>query len=186
MAAEPEIAELSRRLREVPPDAADAVYDRIRLGELIAQAMERRREHDGQVLLDGDAPAAEAFARKTPARRRTSWTPRSWSPPTAATGSSRPWKLGRAHADRFASGSSGRSRPTTSSRVVRTMGLFTGLVTLPLAPVKGVVWPAETLTEQAEARLYDPGRIAAEMQEIADDAAAGEITEGRPRPARRS
>jgi hypothetical protein len=69
MAAEPEIAELSRRLREVPPDAADAVYyDRIRLGELIAQAMERRREHDGQVLLDAAAPAAEAFARKTPAR----------------------------------------------------------------------------------------------------------------------
>ncbi|MFB4310267.1 GvpL/GvpF family gas vesicle protein [Actinomadura sp. GTD37] len=69
MSAEPEIAELSRRLREVPPDAADAVYyDRIRLGELIARAMERRREHDGQVLLDGAAPAAEAFTRKTPAR----------------------------------------------------------------------------------------------------------------------
>ena len=69
MAAEPEIAELSQRLREVPPDAADAVYyDRIRLGELIAQAMERRRERDGQVLLDGAAPAAEAFVRKTPAR----------------------------------------------------------------------------------------------------------------------
>ncbi|TDC58826.1 gas vesicle protein [Actinomadura sp. GC306] len=57
------------------------------------------------------------------------------------------------------------------------MGLFTGLVTLPLAPVRGVMWLAETLTEQAEARLYDPGRIAAEMQEIADQAAAGEITE---------
>ncbi|MEU5993678.1 gas vesicle protein GvpG [Spirillospora sp. NPDC047418] len=57
------------------------------------------------------------------------------------------------------------------------MGLFSGLVTLPLAPVKGVVWLAETLTEQAEAQLYDPGRIAAEMQEVADEAAAGEITE---------
>ncbi|MER7548288.1 gas vesicle protein GvpG [Actinomadura sp.] len=57
------------------------------------------------------------------------------------------------------------------------MGLFSGLVTLPLAPVKGVVWLAETLTEQAEAQLYDPGRIAAEMQQIADEAAAGEITE---------
>ncbi|MFG2019545.1 GvpL/GvpF family gas vesicle protein [Actinomadura geliboluensis] len=69
IAAEPEIAELSRRLREVPPDAADAVYyDRIRLGELIAQAMERRRGGDGQALLDRAAPAAEAFARKTPAR----------------------------------------------------------------------------------------------------------------------
>ncbi|QXJ19742.1 GvpL/GvpF family gas vesicle protein [Actinomadura graeca] len=67
--AEPEIADLAARLREVPADAADAVYyDRVRLGELIAQAMERRREHDGQVLLEGAAPAAEAFVRKTPAR----------------------------------------------------------------------------------------------------------------------
>ncbi|RFS83837.1 gas vesicle protein [Actinomadura spongiicola] len=57
------------------------------------------------------------------------------------------------------------------------MGFFTGLVTLPLAPVRGVMWLAETLTEQAEAQLYDPGRIAAEMQAIADQAAAGEITE---------
>ncbi|SFO76777.1 GvpL/GvpF family gas vesicle protein [Actinomadura madurae] len=69
MTAEPEIAELSRRVREVPADAADAVYyDRVRLGELIAQAMDRRREVDGQVLLDGSAPAAEAFVRKSPAR----------------------------------------------------------------------------------------------------------------------
>ncbi|TDD96680.1 gas vesicle protein [Actinomadura rubrisoli] len=57
------------------------------------------------------------------------------------------------------------------------MGMFTGLLTLPLAPVRGVVWLAEVLTEQAEAQLYDPGRIAAEMQQIADEAAAGEITE---------
>ncbi|WP_433469863.1 GvpL/GvpF family gas vesicle protein [Spirillospora sp. CA-128828] len=69
MEAEPEVAELSRRLREVPADVADAVYyDRVRLGELIAQAMERLREADGQVLLDGTAPGAEAFARKAPAR----------------------------------------------------------------------------------------------------------------------
>ncbi|HEU5030531.1 gas vesicle protein GvpG [Actinomadura sp. NPDC048394] len=57
------------------------------------------------------------------------------------------------------------------------MGLFTGLVTLPLAPVRGVVWLAEVLTEQAEQQLYDPGRIAAEMQQIADEVAAGEIGE---------
>src|SRR5437868_2741999 len=50
MQAEPEIAALAARLREVPADAADAVYyDRIRLGELIAQAMERRRERDSHV-----------------------------------------------------------------------------------------------------------------------------------------
>ncbi|TDB75695.1 gas vesicle protein [Actinomadura sp. KC216] len=57
------------------------------------------------------------------------------------------------------------------------MGLFTGLLTLPLAPVRGVTRLAEVLTEQAEARLYDPGRIAAEMEEVADAAAAGEITQ---------
>ncbi|HEU5030532.1 MAG TPA: GvpL/GvpF family gas vesicle protein [Spirillospora sp.] len=69
MQEEPEVAELSRRLREVPADVADAVYyDQVRLGELIAQAMDRRREHDGQVLLEAAAPAAEAFVRKTPAR----------------------------------------------------------------------------------------------------------------------
>ncbi|TDD96681.1 GvpL/GvpF family gas vesicle protein [Actinomadura rubrisoli] len=69
MTDEPEIAQLAARLREVPADAADAVYyDRVRLGELIAQAMERRREHDGQILLESVVPAAEAFVRKTPAR----------------------------------------------------------------------------------------------------------------------
>ncbi|GAA1523612.1 gas vesicle protein GvpG [Actinomadura kijaniata] len=57
------------------------------------------------------------------------------------------------------------------------MGLFSGLVTLPLAPVRGVMWLAEVLKEQAEAQLYDPGRIAAEMQQVADDVANGVITE---------
>ncbi|GAA4226595.1 gas vesicle protein GvpG [Actinomadura meridiana] len=57
------------------------------------------------------------------------------------------------------------------------MGLFTGLLTLPLAPVRGVTWLAEVLTEQAEAHLYDPGRIAAELQDVADQAAAGQLTE---------
>lgn len=57
------------------------------------------------------------------------------------------------------------------------MGLFTGLVTLPLAPARGVIWLAEVLKEQAEAQLYDPGRIAAEMQQVAEDVANGAITE---------
>ncbi|MEV4255938.1 gas vesicle protein GvpG [Spirillospora sp. NPDC049652] len=57
------------------------------------------------------------------------------------------------------------------------MGLFTGLLTLPLAPVRGVMWLAEVLEEQAEAQLFDPGRIAAEMQAVADAVAAGEMTE---------
>jgi hypothetical protein len=69
MADDPEVAELSDRLRQAPADAADALYyDRIRLGELIAQALQRRRDHDAQVLLDQLAPVAEATAPKTPAR----------------------------------------------------------------------------------------------------------------------
>lgn len=35
------------------------------------------------------------------------------------------------------------------------MGLVTGLLTLPLAPVRGTVWVAEQLTAQAERQLND-------------------------------
>ena len=59
---EPEIAELNQRVRELPEDAA--YYDRVRLGELIAQAFTRRREQDGQGLLDALAPRATAVAQR--------------------------------------------------------------------------------------------------------------------------
>ena len=38
------------------------------------------------------------------------------------------------------------------------MGLFTGLLLLPLAPVRGTVWIAEKLAEEA-AREMDEGRV---------------------------
>lgn len=57
---EPEIAELNERVRGVPEEAA--YYDRVRLGELIAQSLTRRREQDGQRLLDALAPRARAVA----------------------------------------------------------------------------------------------------------------------------
>jgi hypothetical protein len=59
---EPEIAELNQRVRELPEDAA--YYDRVRLGELIAQAFTRRRENDGQGLLDALAPRATAVSQR--------------------------------------------------------------------------------------------------------------------------
>ena len=46
------------------------------------------------------------------------------------------------------------------------MGLITGLVTLPLAPVRGVVWVADHVTQEAERQLYDESRIRAEMLEL--------------------
>jgi hypothetical protein len=34
------------------------------------------------------------------------------------------------------------------------MGIITGLLTLPLAPVRGTVWIAEQLTAEAERQMY--------------------------------
>lgn len=59
---EPEIAELNERVRQLPEDAA--YYDRVRLGELIAQGFTRRRQNDGQSLLDALAPRAKAVAQR--------------------------------------------------------------------------------------------------------------------------
>ena len=57
------------------------------------------------------------------------------------------------------------------------MGLITGLLTLPLAPVRGTVWLAERIQEQAEAELYDEDVIRAQLMEIEAARDAGEISE---------
>jgi hypothetical protein len=57
------------------------------------------------------------------------------------------------------------------------MGLITGLLTLPLAPVRGVVALGELITEEAERELaaeHDPERALAEL-EVAR--ASGEVGE---------
>jgi hypothetical protein len=57
------------------------------------------------------------------------------------------------------------------------VGLITGLLTLPLAPVRGTVWIAERILEQAEAELDDEGAIVAKLMEIDAAREAGEIGE---------
>lgn len=57
------------------------------------------------------------------------------------------------------------------------MGLITGLLTLPLAPVRGTVWIAERILEQAEAELNDEGAIHAQLMEIDAAREAGTISE---------
>jgi hypothetical protein len=57
------------------------------------------------------------------------------------------------------------------------MGLITGLLTLPLAPVRGTVWIAERIYEQAEAELNDERTIQAQLMEIQTAREAGEIDE---------
>ena len=55
------------------------------------------------------------------------------------------------------------------------MGLFTGLLTLPLAPVRGVVWVAEQVLEEAERQYYDQGNIRRELAELELDFEDGRI-----------
>jgi hypothetical protein len=57
------------------------------------------------------------------------------------------------------------------------VGLFTGLLTLPLAPVRGVAWVAEQIADEAERQLYDEGSIRREMLQLELDYDDGIIDE---------
>ena len=48
------------------------------------------------------------------------------------------------------------------------MGLITGLLTLPLAPVRGVAWIAEQVRQEAERQWNDPAAV----QDALDDVQA--------------
>jgi len=57
------------------------------------------------------------------------------------------------------------------------MGLLRAVLTLPLAPVTGVVALAEQIQRQAEEELYDPRRIRSELDAIATQRREHTITE---------
>jgi chorismate mutase len=57
------------------------------------------------------------------------------------------------------------------------VGLLTGLLGLPLAPVRGVVWLAEQIRDHAEEQFYDPVRIRAQLERVDEARRAGEISE---------
>ena len=57
------------------------------------------------------------------------------------------------------------------------MGLITGFLTLPLAPVRGTVWIAERLEEQARAELNDDSGIRAQLIELEELRATGAVDE---------
>jgi hypothetical protein len=61
------------------------------------------------------------------------------------------------------------------------MGLFTGLLTLPLAPVRGVVWVADQMAQEAERQLYDEDRIRSELMQLELDAEDGKLSEAEVR-----
>ena len=55
------------------------------------------------------------------------------------------------------------------------MGLFTGLIMLPLAPVRGVAWIAEQVAEEIERELYDQDSIRRELLQLELDVEDGLI-----------
>jgi Gas vesicle protein G len=57
------------------------------------------------------------------------------------------------------------------------MGLFTGLLLLPLAPVRGTVWIAERLLEEAEREFNDPAAVEQRLTEAEDAHERGELTD---------
>ncbi|HEY9473186.1 MAG TPA: gas vesicle protein GvpG [Mycobacteriales bacterium] len=57
------------------------------------------------------------------------------------------------------------------------MGLLTGLLTLPLAPVRGVDWLARQVADEADRELCDTSRIQAELRSLVLAADAGLLTE---------
>jgi chorismate mutase len=57
------------------------------------------------------------------------------------------------------------------------VGLVTGLLGMPLLPVRGVMWLAEQVLEQAEEQYYDPARIRAQLEQVDEARRTGELSE---------
>jgi cytochrome c-type biogenesis protein CcmH/NrfG len=57
------------------------------------------------------------------------------------------------------------------------MGLLTGLLTLPLAPVRGTVWVAEQVQQEAERQYYDPAVIRRQLEDVEELRSSGQITD---------
>jgi hypothetical protein len=57
------------------------------------------------------------------------------------------------------------------------VGLIAGILGLPLLPLKGVIWVAEQIQQQAEEQYYDPVRIRAQLEEIEEARRKGTLSE---------
>jgi hypothetical protein len=63
------------------------------------------------------------------------------------------------------------------------MGIFTSLVLLPLAPVRGVVSLAELIQRQVDQELNDPARTRRQLEALEEARSRGEITVDQEREA---
>lgn len=57
------------------------------------------------------------------------------------------------------------------------MGILTGILTLPLAPVRGTMWVAERVLEEAERQLNTPEAIERQIVEAEEARDRGELSE---------
>lgn len=57
------------------------------------------------------------------------------------------------------------------------MGLITGLLGLPLAPLRGTIAAAEQILQHAEDEFYDPATIRAQLAEVDRQREAGELSD---------
>jgi chorismate mutase len=55
------------------------------------------------------------------------------------------------------------------------VGLISGLLTLPIAPLRGVVAVADQVRKQAEEEFYDPVRIRHQIDDVARRRESGEL-----------
>jgi hypothetical protein len=56
------------------------------------------------------------------------------------------------------------------------VGLLTGLLTLPLAPVRGTVWIAEQIAAQADRELWDEKAIRSRLIQVEREYELGALT----------
>jgi len=57
------------------------------------------------------------------------------------------------------------------------MGLLSGILMAPFAPIKGTVWVAEKIQDEAERQYYDPGAIRRQLEEVAQARRDGELSD---------
>ncbi len=57
------------------------------------------------------------------------------------------------------------------------MGILSGLIGMPLAPLRGTVWVAEQIRDEADKQFHDPAAIRRQLEQIADARRAGTIDE---------
>lgn len=57
------------------------------------------------------------------------------------------------------------------------MGLLTGLLTLPIAPLRGTVAVAEQILQQAEETFYDPATIRSQLERVEELRQEGQLTD---------